>query len=307
MASPIPSEPLAADVTVYVGTADGGQWGNAVGTATTSLGGDGHTYRAGHEYSIDWGRGPVVPGLGQYTGIYHVCYSCSAGDAVSLGMPVQHHSVPDHTSGSALYPAQAHFILYRNGTLIADQDRALGATVTGVPDSDATYRGVLDTTMPADSGATLWTKTHTEVTVKYAPGGADQKLPARNLCAGQGDDTPCQVLPVLTLNYGLAVDRHNTSSATTQTMRLCVGHVSYDGVGSRSPITSVKVSVSFDHGDTWRPASVHGTAGRYGVSWANPASAAGTAPMLRVRATDANGDAISQTITAAYQLAAATQ
>ncbi|BCJ29082.1 hypothetical protein [Actinocatenispora sera] len=305
MASPIPAQQLPADVTMYVGTADSGQWGNAVATATADLAGDGHTYLAGHEYSIEWGRGPIVPGLGQFTGARHVCYSCSAGDALSLGMPMQHDAVPDHTSGSALYPAQAHFILYRNGTLIADQDRALGATVTGVPDSDATYRGVLDTTMPADSGATLWTKTHTEVTVKYSPGTTGSPLPAGDYCAIQDGDTPCQVLPVLTLNYRLAVDRQNTSSAAIQAMGLRVGHVSYDGAGSSSPIASAKVSVSFDHGDTWRPAHVLGAAGTYAVTWRNPASAAGTAPMLRVRATDANGDAIEQTITAAYQLAAA--
>jgi hypothetical protein len=303
--SPAYTYALPADVTQYVGTADGGQWGFGYSPPWTVLAGDAHTYQAGHDYSLSWGRGPIAAGLGQYTGSYHVCYSCGAGHSLSLGMPTQHDSVPDHTSGSMRNPPHARFTLYRDGTKVADQDGALGVSLTGVPDGSATYRGVLDTSMPDDLGYTLSTATHTEVTVRYAPTATGRPLPAGNYCAVQDGDTPCQVLPVMTLNYRLAADRHNTSSARAQRMRLRVGHVSYDGVGSRSPITSATVSVSFDHGDTWRPAHVLGSAGSYAVTWHNPASAAGTAPMLRVRATDANGDAIDQTITAAYQLAAA--
>jgi hypothetical protein len=110
------------------------------------------------------------------------------------------------------------------------------------------------------------------------------------------------VLPALTLDYQLATDLANTSHAPVQTMGLRVGHVSYDGVGSHAPIRSATVEVSFDNGRTWLPAAVAGFAGDYVAIWPNRP---GGAPALRVTATDADGNAITQTITNAYTIAGA--
>jgi hypothetical protein len=57
--------------------------------------------------------------------------------------------------------------------------------------------------------------------------------------------------------------------------------------------------VSFDDGKTWQPTHVLGHAGHYLAVWPNHAAKGATA-MLRVTATDADGNAISQTITNAY-------
>ena len=57
--------------------------------------------------------------------------------------------------------------------------------------------------------------------------------------------------------------------------------------------------MSFDNGTTWHPATVAGFAGHYVALWHNPAAGS---PELRVTATDAAGDAITQTITNAYTI-----
>jgi hypothetical protein len=158
----------------------------------------------------------------------------------------------------------------------------------------------LDVDLSADNNFSQSTKTHTEVTVKYSPTATGSPLPATDFCQGGTPTTPCQILPALTLDYQLAADESNTSHSPVQTMGLQVGHVTYNGIGSRSPITSATVSVSFDNGTTWHPAAVVGFAGHYVALWHNPAS--GGSPELRVTATDAAGDAITQTITNAYTI-----
>jgi hypothetical protein len=196
-----------------------------------------------------------------------------------------------------------HFTLFRDDTKLFDQDGFFGASVTDIPATPSTYRGVLDVDLSAANNFSQSTKTHTEVTVKYSPTATASPLPTTDACAGQAPTTPCQILPALTLDYQLAADQSNTSHSPLQTMGLQVGHVSYNGIGSHSPITSATVSVSFDNGTTWHPAAVVGFAGHYVALWRNPAS--GGSPELRVTATDASGDAITQTITNAYTIAKA--
>jgi hypothetical protein len=86
-------------------------------------------------------------------------------------------------------------------------------------------------------------------------------------------------------------------------MRLHVDHLGYDGRGSHAPITGAAVSISFDGGVSWTPATVSGTDGNYLATWTNPASAEGTSPDLLVTAQDAVGGSISETVTNAYTVA----
>ncbi len=286
-------------ITQYLGTADGGAWANTVSWPFAYLSGDARTYAAGRDYDLDWAHGPLAAGLGQFTG-NHRCDACTAGDTLTLGIPEFHDSRPDHTSDTD-GGDWTHFTLYRDGTSIADEQRGTGAVVDGIPSTASTYRAVLDVDLSGMAGFSQATRTHTDVTVKYAPDGGSA-LPAPDTCFGQTASTPCQVLPVLTLSYALATDDTNTSRLPVQILRLNVGHVSYDGAGSRSRITSATVSVSDDNGATWQPATVAGTAGHYLAMWHNPA--AGTAPALRVTARDAAGNTITQTIANAYTVGA---
>ncbi|HEV2374319.1 MAG TPA: hypothetical protein VGS19_19440 [Streptosporangiaceae bacterium] len=304
-------EAMPGNLTDYLGTTDGDQWAEQVNTPSGALvNADVHTFRAGQAYSVSWAHGPLAAGLGQHDGA-QACRACIAGRTLSLGLDPAGDSEPDHVTFEPILfeptflPAKYHFTLYRDGVRLADSTDSDGAVVPGVPDSPATFRAVLDVNLTGQPGFTQSTRTDTDLTVRYAP-AAGAPLPAADSCAGGSARTPCQILPALTLSYQLATDESNTSRSPVQAMGLRVGHISYDGAGSRAAITAAAVWVSFDGGTTWQRATVTGFSGRYSVSWPNPASARGTEPAIRVTASDALGGSITQTIFNAYTIEAAT-
>lgn len=301
-------ESYAGPVTQYLGTGDGGRW---VSVFATSNGiqylGDVENVVAGHEYRVEWAHGPLAPNFGRHTGpqVFFPCLACASGSALMIAVNMVGDSEPDHV-GLPFFGGTSHFTLYQNGTVVADQDGAFGTELTGVPVAPTTYRLVYDTDNTGVSGLSQSLATHTDVTFRYVP-GADpgDTLPTSYGCDFNGSVThPCQVLPVLNLDYHLSTDASNTSGSAVQAMQLDVGHLTYDGQGSHAPITSATVSVSFDGGKTWTHAVVGGAFGHYVAFWRNPASAAGTSPELRVTAADAFGGSVTQTITSAYTIAA---
>ena len=292
---------LPSSLTDYLGTADGGGWQQALETSS-GMGelGDADTYTGGHTYTVDWAHGPLAPGIGQHTGPQD-CQACSAGTALSLIFNAVDDSDPSHVG--SYYQTTSHLTLYQDGNQLYSGG-GTGVGVTGIPATPTTYRAVLDTSL--GGGLSQSTQTHTDLTVPYTPqAAAGSALPSSDGCYGPGQPagTQCAVLPVLNLDYHLVSDEDNTSSAPIQRMNLTVGHVSYDGAGSHARITSAAVSVSFDGGTTWKPAIVAGVNGQYVAVWANPASARGTDPELKVSATDAAGGSITQTVTNAYSIA----
>jgi hypothetical protein len=309
--------PAPGNVTDYFGTADGGQWLQQTVMDNFELdeAADDHIFAAGHVYSLQWGHGPLAPGFGQHTGPHQVfnspgglvpCPACigTGGTLALIFSDYAGDSEPDHV-GSSFAPA--NFALYQDGTQLVNAANTIGAVLTGVPQTSSTYRAVLD--VDGTGAFSQSTVTHTDLTFQYTPGAQPgSALPSDDACypltAGGAPTGPCQILPVLTLNYQLATSETDTSSAPVQHLRLTVGHLTYDGHGSHAPITSATVAVSFDGGTTWQPAVVGGHDGHYKVTWKNPAAAAGTSPDLRVTATDAAGGSITQTITNAYTIAA---
>jgi hypothetical protein len=293
--------PAPGVTTDYLGTGFTRQWQQAGITPTeVLLQGDPQTYHSGQRATMEWGHGPVAAGLGRWTGP-QFCDACSAGDTFSLAIPMFRDSVPDHT-GFAFSAATVRFTLYRDDTVLFDQDGYYGAAVT-VPRTPATFRGVLDVDQTGIDGVSQAVTTHTEETVRYDPDATSTPLPAADACAEDTTTAVCQVVGAITVDYQLPADLTNTSHSPVQVLGLRVGHVSYDGVGSHSPITSVTVSVSFDNGTTWQRVPVVGARGEYTALWRN--RTAGTSPSLRVAARDAAGDAFSQTISDAYTIGGA--
>jgi hypothetical protein len=271
-----------------------------------TLVGDTHTYTAGHIYTDDWARGPLGTNLGQYrdsSPLDDSCYACASGNDLTIGYNQLSDSEPDHLTTLSRGGETFHEALYENGTEIFNQNGATGVNLTGIPADAKTWREVSDTAFPGVSYVSQSTATHTDLTFQYTPGSVSPSstLPSGYHCSQT--PTPCQVLPILTLNYQLAVSTENTSFSPVQTMRLTVSHLSYDGYGSHMPIRSAGVSVSFDGGTTWQPAALAGYDGHYIAIWDNPYSAVGASPDLRVSATDAAGGSITQTVAAAYTIA----
>jgi hypothetical protein len=232
------------------------------------------------------------------------CLACVAGSTLGVQFNMQGDTEPDH-AGLVPYQSSTQLTVYQNGTPVFDQPNYIGAEVTGVPDKPTTYRVVFDEDLSQVFGISQSTGSQTDLTFRYTPRESPgSALPTQDTCLSQAADTPCRILPVLTLTYDLASNGDNVSPVGTQVMGLQVGHLSYDGEGSHAPITSASVSVSFDGGTSWRHAALVGVDGHYVAVWTNPASAAGASPELRVTATDAVGGSITQTIDNAYTITA---
>ncbi|QUQ67435.1 hypothetical protein [Kutzneria sp. CA-103260] len=275
-------------LTQYLGTADGGQWAQSVATPNLGAEYDGEpvTYAAKQSYQVAWGHGPLAPGFGNHQDPFAYCGACTAGGTLGLQFNELNDSVTTHTGQSD--SAMDHITVSWNGKKIADADD-IGATAK-LPTTKGTLQAVMDTSRDDVVHATT---THTEITVKVT--GSGPTMPSGGTCAGTG---PCRILPALAVHYDLAADMTGTSTSATQTMRLDISHLSYYGVGSHSRITKAAVSVSFDGGQTWQPADLNGSNGKYTAKWRNSLSTKGIS--LRVSAADAARNSISQTIANAY-------
>ncbi|MFK0111913.1 hypothetical protein [Streptomyces sp. NPDC091217] len=315
------SHPAGVPLTQYLGTADGDVWKQDFVTAAgIDYGADLHSFKAGHSYQLDWAHGPHAPSSGVHNGPtgHYLCLACASQGALSVGLSIGGDSEPDHLSATldngVISPppndnsdASAHFTLYQDGAVVYDADKANGKELTGLPDAPITFRLVYDTDLSAMPGISQSTATHTDLTFVDRP-GADptSTAPGWEPCDFVGlVKPPCQVQPVISLNYHLATDHTNTSPVGPQVLSLDVSHLSYGGFGSHARITSTSVSVSFDGGKTWKPTAIRGSHGHYAALWLNPRSAAGTSPDLRVTATDAIGGSITQTVSHAYTIASA--
>jgi hypothetical protein len=295
-------------VTQYLGTALGGDWlqfGSAPGSIP--INGDVRKYTAGKHYDEDWGKGPLAPVFNHTDGPASqgdACYACTAGSSLYLALTQAGDSVLDHQAAYFTDPATSRFTLYRDGAVVADHDNSVGAYLKDAPQTAATYRAVYDLVLSEENHLSQATRSHTELTVKSDP-AHDPVVTGDRMCPGQTASTPCRLLPAMTVRYRLdGTDLNNVSSAAKQTLTLDVTHASYNGVTSGSPITSATVSLSFDGGKTWQNAPVTGGAGCYRATWSNTQGAKGSSPTIKVVATDARGDAISQTITNAYTIGA---
>lgn len=312
------------DFTDYVGTADGGDWifNSSIGPgyALNQTAADPRTYAGGHEYSTDWGRGPLTPQWGQHTprpdALYQNCEACvteNAGeDSVIALYPGDGQDTQQAASGNRYYFVDSG-ACYINGQLVAQSPACIDnhtlSADDGTPAKPNTYRLIYDTN-PRPGIPLLYsqaTSTHTELTFRFAYKAqppAEMALPSGYQCTEFPVQGACEILPVLTLRYLLDANELNTSSSPVQQLKLDVGHLTYDGIGSHAAITSASVDVSFDGGTTWQRAVGGGHDGHYTAHWHNPAAARGTSPALRVTATDADGGSITQVVDNAYTIAA---
>jgi hypothetical protein len=290
--------PTGGVSTDYVGTADGGGWTQYAYTAGAFLSAEPSYFHAGQVATVNWGAGPLTAGLGQ-SDSPTLCLACSSGDTVLLGIPPLKDGA-DHSGQPTR--ATMDYTLYLGNTVLLNLNGTYGGTAN-VPQAPETLRAVLTVDQAGSPSVSQGVKSQTEETVQYDPSAEDTPLPGFDSCYQDAALTPCQVLGAITVVYHLAgSDLTNTTHSRVQFLGLDVGHVSYNGVGSRSPITAVTVSVSFDNGVTWQPTVVLGTRGRYAAMWPNPSNAVGTSPWLKVTAEDSAGDAFEQTTSSAYTI-----
>ncbi|WP_194907033.1 hypothetical protein [Catenulispora rubra] len=261
--------------------------------------GPGETWRA-------WGHGPLTPQVGQYTNAM-ACNACvnPSNGVMDFGITEFADSDPNSAARDLGSGYTETFSVYRDGVQVATQPGWPHTELPGPTAQPGTYRMVYDAdTTGSGLPMSQSTKTHTDITFRYATGSAEQPaLPTDDFCyAGGFDSTGCEILPALSLDYQLVTDGSDTSRLPVQLLDLGVGHQSYQGQGSHAAITGATVSVSYDAGKTWVPAVVAPTRdGHYLAAWPNNAPK-GSTPWLKVTATDAIGGSISQTVANAYTI-----
>jgi hypothetical protein len=107
----------------------------------------------------------------------------------------------------------------------------------------------------------------------------------------------CAAEPMMTLRYAIAgLTLRGTTPAGRQTLHVTAGHLQ---LVKAIPVTSASVSVSFDGGKTWHPATVTGHNGNYTAAFTAPAAAQVS---LRTSASDGAGGSITETLANAYQI-----
>ncbi|WRZ94413.1 S8 family serine peptidase [Streptomyces sp. NBC_01007] len=226
------------------------------------------THQPGERRKATWlaaANGPSGPQAAQ---------AVRAGDDITLTIPEMGDSQPGHYSqfgGANTATAR----IYQDGKLLKEAPR-LSLTTLPVSPDPATYRVTLDTSRP--TWFPLSTRTSTAWTFRSARPASDKE----NLAL---------LWPV----YGLDLDAENTARAG-RTDRFDLAFALQ--TGTTPDVRGVEVTMSTDDGDTWHPAKVKcEKRDSYTVTLRNPESGYVS---LRVKAWDANGSRIEQTLIRAY-------
>jgi hypothetical protein len=269
------------------------------------------TFRAGQRLTENWNAYPLHPGpnvnlLGRANPRPVLASASRAGNMLTLDVTPFSDNQPGHTgagfsTGRYQVDANGVRVAAGNAAKVADGAPNLELHVKLKP-GPALIRFALTV---ARSGKTypLSARSQTVWTWRSAA-GSGAALPPGWLCGPGTASGPassrCTVQPMMTLDYavaGLALD--GSAPAGGQVVTITAGQLQ---LAHPAPVTGLRAWVSVNGGQSWQAATVtrHG-AGRYAAAFA---AAAGTRVSLRVRATDAAGGSITETIPAAYQVQA---
>jgi hypothetical protein len=255
---------------------------------------------------VDWLQFPLVTNWFTGQKIATLCGACRQGDIGAWFNSVEGDSDPSHyTTDNDSYiegSTSSSLRFWRNGTLA---DVFNGAADVFLLSYDlqllprpAVYR--LEVTTPKTGDAVGYTDT--DWTFHSGPDDPVAHLPQGEACAPAMTGS-CSFLPLLfpVYNLPLSLDDQATAGAPF-TIRFTVSHQ----LGESPPSgTSATVSESFDDGKTWTaPQAATSTGGnQFTATIAQPAQSATSGfASLRVTATDAAGDSVTQTIVRAYGL-----
>ena len=253
---------------------------------------------------VDWSQTIFVTTW--YTGqsIATLCGACRQGDIgawfnSTLGDSDPSHYTWDAESGTT---GSSSIEFWRNGKLAYDfpssPDFYLQSDDLQLLPRPAVYR--LEVTTPLPSVAAGYTDT--DWTFHSSPDDPAAHLPAGEACAPVMTGS-CSFLPLLFPVYNLPLDTDDQATAGAPfTVRFSVEHQLGEGAPSG---VSATVSESFDDGKTWTTPQAAADAGgnQFTATIAQPAlSDTSGFASLRVTASDAAGDSVTQTIVRAYGL-----
>ncbi|MDH6625848.1 subtilisin family serine protease [Streptomyces sp. LBL] len=224
--------------------------------------------KAGKLPSEEWLRQVVRPATSQQYGL-----SQRTGDKLTFAVPELSDSAPEHYASVDNIQDTAKGTLYKDGQLVGDT--TLGGLGTfDVPAAKASYRLVLDARRTA-GWAAYSTGTHTEWS--FASAHTDQRA----------------ALPLLSVGYD--VDKLDLLNRAERKHTSKLGLSVRDQSGDVA-VGDLKAWVSYDDGASWKEAKVK----KGELKLKHPKGAEFVS--LRVRAADANGDAVDQTVLRAFGL-----
>jgi hypothetical protein len=234
------------------------------------------TYQAGETSTESWFGQLLRPAtLARYGS------TARTGDQLAVRIPEYLDASGGHYGRAETATDTVTAKLYANGALLGEATTA--ATTFAVPAGEAAYTLTVDATRQAD-----WAAYSTQTSTEWSFTSATT--------------TAKQALPLLSVDYDLDLDLYNRAEDRCQfTFGLKVRH--QEG-STPAPITRLTAWASYDDGATWKAIGIGPDgAGGYRATVQHPAVRATNGYVaLRVKATDASGYQIDQTVKRAYGL-----
>ena len=264
----------------------------------------------GQDLHQDWNRYPLHQGVNYVLpdngGLFgSVPSAVRAGNTLFLDVTPFTDNTPGHLgTGYHDRSAAGRYAIYQNGVRIAHGNAVTAATSGGdlalharLSRRPSVIRFVLTASRASRSyplsaaSRDVWTWS-----TRREPRAT---IPAPWFCSYSDFSSRCAVQGMLTLHYDVAgLSLAGQTRPGRQQVDLVVGHLQH---GPAARISSVRVQASVTGGRTWRAALVRRTGSdRFRAVFGAPGRARVT---LRVTARDAAGDAITETIARAYDVA----
>ncbi|MFD7963789.1 S8 family serine peptidase [Streptomyces zaomyceticus] len=241
------------------------------------------TYRPGQRSSEEWYGGPLRPAAPRDADGGLMLAAERQGDLIGFQNALWLDGSGDHWTYGGSFGDLGKLVLKRNGEQIATRVDPYG--VFKVPDEDSAYEltQILNKIPSADRN---WLRSTAATTTWSFRSHREPEVYSRGL-------------PMLTPVYDLPVDGMNTLPARSgiEVGLSAEGHAGY----APGTITAASLSYSYDGGATWTEAPTRQTDGRW-TAVLDHTGATGAQVMTKAVLTDAHGNAVTQTITRAYDV-----
>ncbi|MFF3613053.1 S8 family serine peptidase [Streptomyces sp. NPDC002580] len=271
--------------TAYYTTGDD-SWYHGVMTSfpfAAFMGDQERTYRAGERRAEEWYGGPMRPAAPRDADGELMLSAERQGDLMGFQNALWVDNSGDHWTYGGSFGDLGNLTLKRDGEKIGGSYDPYG--VFEVPDEDAAYELTqkLEKILSADRN---WLRS-TAVTTTWS------------FRSHREPDVYSRGLPILAPVYDLPADGLNTLPAQSG---IKVG-LSAEGHAGYTPgaITKASLSYSYDGGTTWTEAPTQHRYGRW-TAVLDHTGASGRQVMTKVALTDAKGNAVTQTVTRAYDV-----
>ncbi|MFB7496321.1 S8 family serine peptidase [Streptomyces sp. NPDC056161] len=241
------------------------------------------TYQAGQRSAEEWYGGPLRPAAPRDADGKLMLAAERQGDLIGIQTGLWLDSSGDHWSSGGSFGDLGNLVLKRNGEQIATS--AWPYDAFKVPDEDSAYE-LTQNLQKIPSSDRNWLRS-TAVTTTWS------------FRSHREPDVYSRGLPILFPAYDLPVDGLNTLPAQSG---IRVG-LSVEGHAGYTPgaIKSASLSYSYDGGTTWIQAPTEQRDGHW-TAVLDHTGASGKQVTTKATVTDANGNAVTQTITRAYDV-----